>query len=151
MLLLLLNGFHRHVFPLVPVYLTARERRSAKQVRGGKKQGHKKKVKVGRSAKRRLICGMLSQETNIERVSGKCFYKPHSLYCSFFFFLHKPLHVSKPQCKKNMFVFWFLPFTINDLWSLEWERVWGIRLRLHLVDFSENCIVEVTIGLKVEL
>lgn len=31
MLLLLLNGFHRHIFPLVPVYLTARERRSAKK------------------------------------------------------------------------------------------------------------------------
>lgn len=45
MLLLLLNGFHRHIFPLVPVYLTARERRSAKKVRGGKKQGHKKKGK----------------------------------------------------------------------------------------------------------
>lgn len=44
-----------------------------------------------------------------------------------------------------------LPFTVNDLWSLEGKRVCRVRLRLHLIDFSEDCIVEVAVGLKVEL
>lgn len=60
MLLLLLNGFHCHVLPLVPIYLTARERKY-KKVRGGKKQIRKKKAEVGRPAKKRMICGMQKQ------------------------------------------------------------------------------------------
>lgn len=45
MLLLLLNGFHRHIFPLVPVYLTARERRSAKKSERRQKARTQKKGK----------------------------------------------------------------------------------------------------------
>lgn len=46
MLLLLLNSLHSHILPLVPVYLTATERR-CKKVRASLKQGRKKRsVKV---------------------------------------------------------------------------------------------------------
>lgn len=70
MLLLLLNGFHCHVLPLVPIYLTARERKY-KKVRGGKKQIYKKKAEVGRPAKKRLICGLQNQQIYIENTKKK--------------------------------------------------------------------------------
>ena len=59
MLLLLLNSFHSHILPLVPVYLTATERRCKKSERQSKARTQKK---VSESAKWRLICGMLSQK-----------------------------------------------------------------------------------------
>lgn len=73
MLLLLLNGFHCHVLPLVPIYLTARERKY-KKVRGGKKQICKKKAEVGRLAKKRMICGMQKQIyiENTKKINKYC-------------------------------------------------------------------------------
>lgn len=43
------------------------------------------------------------------------------------------------------------PLTVHDLWALEREGVVGVRLRLHLVHLGQDAVVEVAVGLKVEL
>lgn len=69
MLLLLLNSFHGHILPLVPVYLTARERKSAKKVRGGRKQVRKKGKSWKKCQEEADMWDVKSREINIERVN----------------------------------------------------------------------------------
>lgn len=95
-----------------------------------------KKLKVRKCQEEADMWDVQAREINIERVSRR-FYQSHNM--------------SKPQFIKNVCMLWHSPFTVNDLWTLKWEGLQSIRLWLHLVDFSENCIVEITIGLKVEL
>lgn len=120
------------------------ERGSIKKWEAAKSKYTRKKAEVGRPAKKRLICGLQNQKIYIENTKNK--------YCT----NHTSISELKlnitclPQFDKHIFKLWFSPLTVNDLWSFKWERIWGIRLWLHLVDLSENCIVEVTIGLKVE-
>lgn len=83
MLLLLLNGFHCHILPLVPVYLTARERRCTKKVRGGRKQGRKNGKSWKTCQVEADMWDVKSREINIERVNRIVLKDTQSLYFYF--------------------------------------------------------------------
>lgn len=82
MLLLLLNGFNGHVLPLVPVYLTAREKRCTPKWEAAESKDAQM-VKVGRRAKWRLICGMdwYRKRVDADVLKKKKIQKTYELKC----------------------------------------------------------------------